>query len=235
MHFIEHIIEPERLLMTWQHLPDNQRYVVAELKRNLGLDTVSLKYLINTGDFQKAQEHGFDGYPAFPIKTETHTIGVLDALIRRLPPGTRSDFSQYLEGFRINPNTNLSEFALLGYTGAKLPTDGFSIIHPFNRAEGQFEFLLESTGYRFRNIPPGEIDVDNLVYFREELETIDNAQEKVIKIFANELHIGYVTRALLPSFQEWLSEGRTIKAWIEKKNGNPGQPVLYLYVQAFAK
>lgn len=147
MHFIKHIIEPNRLLLAWQS-PEEQcrtRYIVAELNAT-GTD-ISLTYLPQTKDNQEAQNKGFDSYPAFPSTNALHH-NVLDAFMCRLPPRTRGDFTQYLEGLRLKPDAKLSDFALLGYSGAKLPSDGFSIIHPFSHVDGACELLLEAAGYR---------------------------------------------------------------------------------------
>lgn len=98
-HYIEHLVEPTKLLVTWQDNRERTRYVVAELIRTN--DKVTFRYLVDTDDFRKAGEHGFECYPAFKNVHETHEIGVLDSLMRRLPPRTRADFPQYLENFRI--------------------------------------------------------------------------------------------------------------------------------------
>lgn len=217
--------------MTWQS-SDKQyrtRYVIAELNR-IG-EKITLKYLSGSDDFNKALERGFDSYPAFRNVDEVHESGVLDALMRRLPPKTRADYAQYLEGFRIRPGTELSNFALLGYTGAKLPSDGFAIINPFSNVDAPFEFLLEAAGYRYmQNV---KVDSGDRTTFKSEFDS--TLQEDVIKIFVGSQHIGYVTRALIPSFRDWMNSGRIIDSWIEKKNGNPEQPIVYLYMQISSK
>lgn len=65
MNFIEHIIEPKKLLLAWQSPNENcrTRYIVAELNRVQ--DEISLTYLADTEDFRKAQKKGFESYPAF--------------------------------------------------------------------------------------------------------------------------------------------------------------------------
>src|SRR5688572_15983913 len=100
MHLIEHIIEPTKLLLAWQSADEQHRtrYIVAELKR-VG-EEVSLVYLPNTADFIEAQKKGFTAYPAFQ-DTNIHYHNVLDTFMRRLPPRTRGDFTQYLEGQRL--------------------------------------------------------------------------------------------------------------------------------------
>src|ERR1700761_4644000 len=121
---LQQIIEPNQLLLTWQSR-GSHTYVVGELLRRPDGQIV-LHYFRNDPDFQKAQQQGFEGYPAFGIEQETHEINVMDAFQRRLPPDTRADFDDYLKYHGIDPSMKkrLSIFALLGYTGAKLPGDG---------------------------------------------------------------------------------------------------------------
>lgn len=222
---IEHIIEPTKLLMTWQDKQTRTRYTVAEILR--AGSQVTLKYLADSPELQKAFDAGFEPYPAFQNMKILHTHGVLDALMRRLPPRTRADFPQYLEALRIKPGTELSDFALLGYSGAKLPSDNFAIINPFENINSEFEFLLEAAGYRHLSSP--ETIINDQATFKVEFDYARN--EEVIKIFTRDKHIGYVTKALIPSVKTWIGLNRIKGAWVEKKNGNPEQPVTFLYVQ----
>lgn len=228
MRFIEHIIEPTKLLLAWQSSDEKQRthYVVAELNR-IG-DEITLTYLVNTDDFRKAQNKGFESYPAFQDINKTHH-NVLDAFMRRLPPRSRGDFSQYMEGLRLKPETQLSDFALLGYSGAKLPSDGFSIIHPFSNVNHACELLVEASGFRHIQKNHDGIKINEEASFVKEFN--DATQEEAIRIIINGKPIGYVTRGLLPTFFDWLNSERIIGAWIEKVNGTPGKPTVYLYVK----
>lgn len=228
MHLIEHIIEPQKLLLAWQSSDESHRarYIVAELNRME--EDANLIYLVNTEDFRKAQLHGFQSYPAFQ---DTHKIHdhVLDSFMRRLPPRTRGDFSLYLEGLRLSPNAQFSDFALLGYSSAKLLSDGFSIIHPFNKVNGPCELLLEVAGYRHQK-HKNEIKIGDIVSFEKE-ESNNVTQEEAIRILVNKEPIGYVNRGLLPAFFDWINNNRIGNAWVEKTNGTPEQPIIYLYVK----
>jgi len=227
MNYINHIIEPNKLLITWQSSDKahRTRFVVAELRK--AHEKITLEYLNNTSDFRQACALGFDAYPAFRETDKIHEQGIMDALMRRLPPKTRGDYVQYLEGFRINPDTGMSDFALLGYTGARLPSDGFAIIHPFNNANTPFEFLAEAAGYRYyRNHV--QINANEPVSFIIEP---DAAFGDTIKIVSNNNLIGYITRALIPNFKTWLKNEWVKEAWIEKINGSPDHPIIYIYVR----
>jgi hypothetical protein len=230
MNFIEHIIEPTKLLMAWQSSDKTHRnrYIVAELNR-VG-EEITLSYLVNTSDFQQAKEKGFEFYPAFRDVNKVHQ-NVLDAFMRRLPPRTRGDFTEYLEVLRIRPNAQLSDFALLGYSGAKLPSDGFSLIHPFNDVDGPCELLLEAAGFRhIRDSKDSDIKIDSRVSFSKE-ECNPATQEKAVKITLDDKLIGYVNRGLIPTFWNWIDTKRIVDAWIEKINGSPSRPAVYIYVK----
>lgn len=228
MHFINHVIEPIKLLLAWQSSDETHRtrYIIGELNR--AEDKVSLTYLTDTSDFRKAQEKGFESYPAFKDVNKIHH-DVLDAFLRRLPPRTRGDFSSYLESLRLMPDTELSDFALLGYSGAKLLSDGFSIIHPFNNVNFSCELLLEAAGFRHIQKNHDEIKINDTVSFEKEFN--DTTQEEAIRITANGKHIGYINRGLLPTFFDWIKNNRISSSWIEKINGTPGKPTVHIFVK----
>jgi hypothetical protein len=75
--------------------------------------------------------------------------GVLAVLRRRLPPRNRSDFPDYVEGFRLPKDLEISDLALLALTTAKLPSDGFSIVDPLDPAIEQCDLVLEIAGFRY--------------------------------------------------------------------------------------
>lgn len=228
MRFIDHIIEPTKLLLAWQSSDEKHRtrYIVAELNRSD--NNVNLTYLVNTDDFHRAQEKGFQSYPAFQDINKVHS-NVLDAFMRRLPPRTRGDFSQYLEGLRLRPDVQLSDFALLGYSGAKLLSDGFSIIHPFNNVNDACELLLEAAGFRHLQKNSDDIGINDPVSFVKEFNGA--IQEDAIRVMVGAKHIGYVNRGLLPTFFNWMMQNRIAGAWVEKINGTPGKPTIYIYVK----
>ena len=75
---------------------------------------------------------------------------VLPSFMKRLPPRSRGDFGRFLDALRIKSEAKdeISNFALLGYSGAKLPDDDFTVIHPFENASVPFELMLPVQGYR---------------------------------------------------------------------------------------
>jgi len=227
-HFIENIIEPSRLLLVWMP-PDNfhrTRYVVGQIDRSG--DVFTLSYFADSADFIKARECGFEGYPAFRKTKAQYSEGVIDAFMRRLPPRNRGDFDKYLELLKISGGLDFSDFALLGYSGAKLPSDGFSLIHPFDNVTGPCELLTEVAGFRYIE----DVAVEDIIIGDEvSVSEPDNQYDPdAIKIMLNKKKIGYVNRGQLPAFHRWISDS-SISAVIERSNGRSDRPLIYLFVK----
>lgn len=228
---LQHIVEPERLLLTWQPVderaPVRTRRVVGEICRESNGQFV-FRYLNNTPDFQSAQVAGFQGFPAFSLAQAETRQGVIESLMRRLPPRNREDFAEYLAQHRLPHPFPYSDFALLGYTGARLPSDGFALVPVFPGNAVPCDYLMEVAGLRhvigndisaihdgdpvsFESDPDNQVDRDALVVVHQGRR------------------IGYVNRALKESFHHWLDSHR-ISAVVERQNGKPERPLVFVRV-----
>ena len=227
MNRIKHVTDPERLLLLWQ-APDGKtraRYVVGELRQCEG--QVIFRYLPETDEFKKACAEGFVCYPAFRKTAQEYTQGILDTFLRRLPPRKRGDFGKYLEQWRLAPDVEISDFALLGFTGAKLPNDGFSLINPFDRIELPYEFYIEVAGFRHQqNINVDDISVGMNAIFIAELANEHNGD--AVRIEINGKKIGYVNNAQCKAFNYWLGQ-YSIDASVERINGTSDRPLIYIF------
>lgn len=229
MNVISHIVEPDRLLLTWQGQEGSSRArrVVGELRRNA--DGVSFHYLRATPDFEAAQNEGFQGFPAFKVDDRIHVSDVLEAFLRRLPPRTRSDFGEYLRQQRIDPFTEISDFALLGYTAARLPGDSFALVHTFDEASGPFEFVTEVAGFRYASSLGVEaVHVGTPVTFQP--EPSNRVDPKAIRVMYGPEVLGYVNRCQTGMFARHLAE-RSISAVVDRVNGRPDRASIYLFVK----
>lgn len=232
MRFIDHIVEPDQLLLSWQPPvgPDRLRRFVASLERTG--DDATLVYLVDTDDFRQAREKGFREYPGFSSEMTVHE-GALAAFMKRLPPRKRRDFGVYLKSLRI-PETcrdSISDFALLGYSGAKLPDDDFTIVHTFSNAQPPFEFLLNVQGYRYRtkDYPYGNLAEGMPACFEHEP---DNEQDPdAMRILLDGVTVGYAARGLAMQLGQWIQNGHAVTATIERINGTAEKPSVFLFVQ----
>ncbi|MFC0336925.1 HIRAN domain-containing protein [Kushneria avicenniae] len=225
--FIEHLVEPQRLLLCWQarESRNRSRYCVGQLLKS-GTETL-LKYNLESEEISKAKADGFQGYPAFPLSNAEHHHQVLEAFMRRLPPRNRKDFSRYLELRAIPANAEISNFALLGYSGAKLPNDGFELVHPFDNPPDIFELLLEVAGFRHESeIEAEELQPGDPVVFSPEPENIHD--QKAIRLACRTKKIGYVPRGQLENLHRMIVKGASIDGTIFRINGTSDRPLVYV-------
>ncbi|TAN71244.1 MAG: hypothetical protein EPN17_02025 [Methylobacter sp.] len=227
MNLIKHVTDPDRLLLVWQ-APEGKsraRFVVGELCQHEG--QIVFRYLSDTAEFKKACAEGFVCYPAFRKTGQEYTQGVLDSFLRRLPPRKRGDFAKYLEQWRLAPHVEISDFALLGHTGAKLPNDGFSLINPFDQIELPHEFYIEVAGFRHqKNICIADISVGMNALFIVEPDNEFNRDAVRIEV-AGKI-IGYVSNPQCKAFNSWLGL-YSINASVERINGTSERPLIYIY------
>ena len=233
MKFIEHIKEPTCLYLTWQPPITSEfsrtRRVVAKLVRTENSDA-NLKYLTDAEDYRAAAEMGFEGYPAFPLTRPCYE-NVLCTFVKRMPPRKRGDFHKYLNAIRIPVEAKISDFALLGYSGAKLPEDTFNLCVCLRDETAPFELMTEISGFRHHagmnireDLHPGDIvSLDK--------EPTNEYDPNAIKVLRQNVHIGYIDRVITGDFHLWMDEGRIKSVQIERINGQPERPQIFLFVE----
>lgn len=230
MHLIEHTFSPTRLLLVWQAPEGNGRdsvpCVIGELRNQDG--AVSFRCLTDNDDFHRAVSLGFICYPAFrKLHAEAYTGGTMDSFLRRLPSRSRGDFAQFFERWRLPATAStLSDFALLAYAGAKLPSDGFSVVWLLDEVAPLDEVLPEVAGFRSQNIDLSTVTVDAPVRFV--LEPENAYDKKAIRMAVGPRQIGYVRRTQRDAVANWLVYYH-IEAFVVRFNGTPERPIIYVF------
>lgn len=231
MNRIHHLFEPRRLFLSWQRSMAGKeartRRIVGEIERVEG--EAVFRYLEQRADFATAQQEGFKGFPAFHLgRTREFRTGVLDAFMRRLPPRKREDFPEYLAQYRLPEDFNGSDMALLGYTGAKLPGDGFELVPDLDLAEPPIELVLEVAGFRHQDVSASGLAVGDSVSLRAEPENEHDPDAIAIHHEAQG-RIGYVPRPYCSALGRWLTS-RPAKVTIDRLNGKPERPLVFVFV-----
>ncbi|HIF0887434.1 HIRAN domain-containing protein [Klebsiella pneumoniae] len=228
MRTINHIVEPMRLWLTWQPAGGGSRYVVGYIDRNEG-DQYTFTYNFDTADFKTAIEKGFKGHPAFQFKQKNHTNNVLEPFLRRLPPRKRKDFTEYLAQHLLPADFSGSDFALLGYTGAKSPADGFSLVNDESVFERSCELLLEVAGTRYQEgLDLSLVRVGDSVEFVAETDNPHDANAVAVIHPAGRL--GYVNKVHCKAVKANAC-ANMLNAFVAKKNGTEERPLVYLLVE----
>ncbi len=225
---IENIIEPIKLLFIWKDEEGNKYKVGEIIKKNK--EEADLIYTETEEDFINAKNKGFNGYPSFPL-SQIRWENVMSTFSRRIMQRKRPDFNKWLEFYKIPTtfNENISDFALLGYTGGILASDHFMFIHPFEVSDQNYEFITEVAGIRHRE----NINLDKLIE-GDSVSFVPEPENKIdinaIKIIIKTQHIGYINKCFAKRFNEIL-QNNLVKAYISKKNGTKDNPKIYLFIE----
>jgi hypothetical protein len=186
--------------------------VVGELVRK-GEDA-TFRYLKNTEDFEAALHEGFYEFPAFADKAgDKSQSGAMDVFMRRLPPRKREDFKEYLSQYNLPANFIGSDFALLGYTGARLASDNFELCPDLTGAKAPLDLVIEATGTQYHVRDSKVFKEGDEIFFEADPQNAHD--QNAVQIIHQGHLIGYVNKALAPGFNQLLivggMEGRVLK------------------------
>ena len=204
------------------------RRVVGEVVSDKSSGNVIFRYLAGTDDFQVAEAAGFKGFPAFRLEHTEIRQGVLESLMRRLPPRNREDFGDYLQLHGLAAPFKLSDLALLGYTGARLPSDGFALVPEFPADASPCDYVMEVAGTRHVLLGSlSDLRVGDAVSIQPDPNNM--VESDALAMLHHGQRIGYVNRALKGMFYRWLQSGR-MTATIERQNGKPNRALVFVRV-----
>ena len=229
---LSHLVEPSRLLMTWQPSDEGAsartRRVIGEVVPGKLSSEIVFRYFSESDDFKAAVAAGFKGFPAFRLEDVEIRHGVLESLMRRLPPRNREDFGDYLRLHGLAAPFKLSDLALLAYTGARLPSDGFALVPEFPPDAMPCDYVMEVAGTR--HVLQGELsDLHAGDAVSIEPDPNNVVDSDALAVIHHGRRIGYVNRALKGMFHRWLQSGR-MTATIERQNGKPSRPLVFVRV-----
>lgn len=236
VNLLQHIVEPSELLLTWQPAdeasPARTRRVVGVVRPGSG-GKVTFEYLNGTADFEAAQVAGFQGFPTFNLSRRLTNEGVLEALLRRLPPRKRLDFREYLAQHCLPYPFEHSDLALLGYTGARLPSDGFGLVpvFPFDYP-GPCDVVLEVAGVR--HTFTGNVSVIRLgdaIGFRP--DPSNQVDSDAVQMVWRDQPLGYVNRVLRGTLTWWITT-REVRAEVVRVGGSSDRPLVFVRVSIAA-
>ena len=234
MHEIKSISEFKIILISWRvpFIEGNQRrrYIVARLLRNG--DDADLEYLLGTEDFEIAAKKGFDGFKRFPISDKKHS-NVMEYFSYRLPPKKRADFDTFMKsiGLDVSLKNQISYFQLLGYSGGKLPDDTFNFHIDYSSISLPIQVYIELAGILYQNdwrLNIDKIAVDDQIVLARDMQ--NSFDSFAVAAYWKNQRIGYIDRVQSKTFSIWIDEGRSIMAYISRKNGTSERPRLYLFV-----
>lgn len=240
--WIEAVCEPRRLLLAWQSadLRPESRYRWAIGVVEPRDQELTFRYFDPGDEFRQHNQGkpfnelgrlGYAGYPAFDKAKPVHAEGVKAALLRRIPPRSRSDFAEYAARFLLRDPSGLSDMVLLGRTEATLPSDGFSLIDPLDSSVSRCDLLLEVAGFRHYAT---KVDLSKGMSVEIAADPISQWDSNAVEFRVGGIKFGNVNRLQAEAFRGWLKTAR-VDAWLERLNGSAERPRAFVFVRITPK
>jgi hypothetical protein len=240
--WIDYPSEPTELLLAWRaplFVKDRSHWAVGRLRREG--DEAAFQYLVGA-DFAalnhgrslaELTEAGYAGFPAFgppsPSEQTVFSAGVLAAFLRRLPSPSRADFPQYLAHHFLRATSTVSAFSLLSVTGARLPSDGFSLVDPLDLASDRIDTILEVVGARHYRDNLHDLTVGDTLELLVESENKFDPNAVVVKAMGKT--VGYVGRLQAKSIAARLAADCSVECCLARLNGSRDSPRLYAFLR----
>lgn len=243
MSVISNPIATQRAHLVWQRPLESatdgrsrDRFAVAELNQSPDSDWVSFKYL-DEDSLKAPCEQGFKGYPGLPFdaKQSDNDRNAIALLRLRLPPSSRKDFGDMLEGFGLPPDWDPTDLSLLAYTGARQVHDSFSVCETFDGFDMPFSYVFDLAGVRhYRNACEKLSRGDVLEFVCDRENKYDPNAVKIVRPGEpeDEATVGYVNRIQAKTVGQWLDNGM-IRSKVLRFNGRPEYPRLFVHADVF--
>jgi len=226
-NYIRNLQEPDSLLLAW-HCKGYKRFIVGELKRQG--EGATLTYFPDSASFKEAKKKGFKPIIVFRKPEFIYSEGVLDYFMSRVTRREREDFDLYLSTLAINPadKDKISDFALLGYGEARLPSDGFQVINSYEHTVPPVEFVSEVAGIQFGDVNINNLKLGQSVNLVPEPDNLYDSNAVKIEVDSDKL--GYINRVQCRAILSWINNGYNIHGTVFRKNGRPSAPRIYIFI-----
>lgn len=239
MKYLEHLVNPERLLVLWQAMdaatnkPVGDRFVVGELREDA--NGIALQYYDNEDTRKAATERGFKGMTVYPYApAKKYNGNVEEVLAKRLASPSRSDYADYLRSYRLPPDRadQLTVMQLLAYTGGVLAGDGFSFAHTFDNAQPPFDFTFEIAGFRHND----GMKEFSLAALQNQPVTLAHDPENphddhAVAVWHQQTRLGFVPKGMATALVDKIMNQYTMQASITRINGTKDRPSVWVMVE----
>ncbi|MDR2170694.1 MAG: HIRAN domain-containing protein [Planctomycetaceae bacterium] len=209
------------LYLVWRQSNDMDRHVVGEIKKSNG--EFCFRYLI---DQKKADEIGFTSYVAFSDLTKTYTKNVLDTFGHRLINPIREDIQKYYDYWEIDKRYTSDKYYMLAHTQGLLAIDNFELLADYTPLNG-VSFISEICDISRYNVSPELLTEGDML--RWEYDPKNEHDNKAVKVFKNDVFLGYVKIVHSRAFYKKGGQDLQIKIKDIDKNGRLNRVFIRIY------
>jgi hypothetical protein len=205
--------EFSEIYLGWRKGQGSRRYIVGVLSKKA---TGQFVFSYNQEVVGDAVKEGFTPYTEFPRIDLPYNGNVLDVFAQRLIKSERPDIQKFYDFWEIEPQYKDDKFYLLGHTQGLLPTDNFEFLADFNIVDN-LHFLTEIASLSQKHLPSETLTVGDTLRF--ELEHDNSYDKEAVKVYKNDLEIGYVKKIHCRVFHKPGAEKLKLSVKAIDKNG----------------
>ena len=201
------------IYLSWRQGPGKGRHIVGVLKRNA---TEGVRFSYISKEVEKAKKDGFTPYTEFPDLDKIYTDNVIEIFGQRITQSDRSDFSDFLQFWEVDPKYKDDKFYLLAHTQGLNPADNFEFLADYNPSK-KLRFLTDLASLTVVKLDAGMIKNDDVL--RYELDKGNEHDRFAVKVFKGDLLIGYIKKVHSRVFHKKGALNLTLKVKSVDQNG----------------
>lgn len=201
------------IYLSWREGLGKRRHIVGVLKRNSSLG-VRFTYLKDGVD--GAKNDGFSPYTEFPDLDKVYTENVLEVFGQRIMKSERSDISDFYDFWEIDTKFKDDKFYLLAHTQGLNPTDNFEFLADYNPTK-KLCFLTDLASLSSLKLPANTLKTGDILTYK--LESNNVYDDKAVKVFKDEMEVGYIKKIHSRVFYKQSSTILNLKVKAVEQNG----------------
>ena len=205
--------EFSEIFLGWRKGQGSRRFIVGVLSKKT---TGQFVFSYDQEVVEEAVEEGFTPYTEFPDFDISYNGNVLDVFAQRLIKSERPDIQKFYTFWEIDPRFKDDKFYLLGHTQGLLPTDNFEFLADFNIVPN-LHFLTEIASLSLKQLPGDTLSEGDTLRF--ELEHDNSHDKEAVKVYKDDLEIGYVKKIHCRVFHKPGAEKLKLSVKAIDKNG----------------
>lgn len=180
--------EFDKIHLVWRKGLGERRHAVGILQKLPNGNHV-FNYSPNAGQLQ--EKEGFTPYTEFQELKKEYNGNVAEIFGQRLMKTDRPDVASFFKFWEVDPDKAQDKFYLLGKTQGLVPTDNFEFLAEY-KLTPDTHFLTELAGLSKNKLEKGRALIGDILRF--ELENDNSFDRYAVKVFKEDLFIGYIKK-----------------------------------------
>ena len=201
------------IFLAWREGAGKRRHIVGVLKRN-STQGVRFSYILEGVD--TAKKDGFSTYTEFPDVSKEYKDNVLEIFGQRIMKSERSDISDFFDFWEIDSKYKDDKYYLLAHTQGLSPTDNFEFLADYQPTK-TLRFLTDLASLSSLKLEANSVKAGDMLNYV--LEPDNEYDSMAVKVFKNDLEIGYIKKIHSKVFYKQKEMSLKLKVKAVEQNG----------------